>query len=58
MGARNYFIWWRPSELTRTMKAKPTKCKSLAMKKVSVTQQNGKISASHTPYDPHLCIGG
>ena len=42
---------------TRTMKAKHTKCKSLALRNISVTQQNGKISASHTPYDPHLCIG-
>nr|XP_054769560.1 uncharacterized protein LOC129277399 [Lytechinus pictus] len=47
------FLKW-----TRTMKAKPTKCKSLAMKNTMVTQQNGRRSAQYTPYDAQLCIDG
>ena len=47
------FLKW-----TRTMRAKPTKCKSLAMKKISMTKQNGKVSKVYTPYDAQLSIEG
>ena len=47
------FLRW-----TRTMKAKPSKCRSLAMKKTRVPQPRGKVSTPYTPYDPQLCIDG
>ena len=47
------FLKW-----TRTMEAKPTKCRSLAMKKSATVRTNGRTSATYTPYDPQLQIGG
>ena len=37
---------------TRTMEAKPTKYKSLAMKMSDIIRTNGRISTPYTPYNP------
>ena len=47
------FLKW-----TRTMNAKPSKCRSLAMKRTRILQPSGKVSTPYTPYDPQLSIDG
>ena len=47
------FLSW-----TRTMKAKPSKCRSLAMKRMQLVNTQGKTSRSYVPYDPKLKIAG
>ncbi|XP_072039086.1 uncharacterized protein [Amphiura filiformis] len=46
------FLKW-----TRTMEAKPTKCRSLAMKKSNTVRTNGRTT-TYAPYDPQLHISG
>ena len=43
---------------TRTMKAKPSKCRSLAMRRIQLVNTQGKTTRSYVPYDPKLKIGG
>lgn len=47
-----FLIW------TRTMRAKPSKCRSLAMKKTQLENAQGKITRPYLPYDPKLKIDG
>ena len=47
------FLGW-----TRTMKAKPSKCRSLAMKMMPLVNAQGKTTRSYVPYDPKPKIAG
>ena len=40
------------------MKAKPSKCTSLAMKRMPLVNAQGKTTRSYVPYDPKLEIAG
>ena len=47
------FLGW-----TRTMEAKPSKCRSLAMKRMALVNAQRKTTRSSVPYDPKLKIAG